>query len=350
LPEIFKYARRFFCFYIKNAKKLTLAVFYYLRFPLEEYSFLGSTMNQPIDFKKMNFHRYGIFYMLSAMFILVLTNALAKDTVSRYPLIQIAFFRGLFSLVPCGMLLLKSGGSTILRTQHPLRHLVGGLVGTIALICLFLSLKLMPLADAITIHFSETFFLTALCSLFLKEHAGFHSWISIIIGFLGVFIIARPSGAVSFLGVLAGVLFALGDAFFMMNARILTRTDHSGGIVIYFSLIASLLTASLLPWVWVTPTSLDCLILILLGIGGGFGQLCIIQAYRYAPAAIVAPMIYSALIWSILFGYLFWNEVPDWMLGLGSSLIVSSGLYIIYKENRKHKLITAVYPQTIIND
>jgi len=307
-------------------------------------------MNKPLDLKKTNKPQYGILYMLGAMLILVSINALAKETVGRYPLTQIVFFRTFFSLIPCGVLLFKAEGVKTLHTQHPLRHLIGGVIGTLALICLFLSLKLMPLADAVTIHFSETFFLTVLSSLLLKEHAGTHGWISIIIGFLGILIIIRPSGVVTPLGVLAGILFALGDAFFMMNARILTRTDSSVGIVIYFTLIASLLTACFLPWVWVQPTPLDCLILVLLGIGGGIGQLCIIQAYRHAPAAIVAPMIYSALLWSVLFGYIFWGEVPDWMFFLGSSLVVSSGLYIIYQENRKHTLITAAPPQTVMKD
>ncbi|MBL0942605.1 MAG: DMT family transporter [Alphaproteobacteria bacterium] len=307
-------------------------------------------MKQTSGFKQINTSRYGICYMLSAMLILVSVNCLAKDVVSHYPLLQIVFFRCFFSLIPCGVLLFKADGLKELHTQHPLRHLIGGVIGTLALICLFLSLKLMPLADAVTIHFSETFFLTVLSSVLLREHAGPHGWISIIIGFLGILIIVRPSGVVTPLGVLAGILFALGDAIFMINSRVLTRTDSSVRIVIYFTLIASLLTACFLPWVWIQPTLLDGIVLITLGIGGGIGQLCIIQAYRYAPAAIVAPMIYSALLWSVLFGYIFWDEVPDGMFFLGSSLVVLSGLYIIYQENRKHIHITAAPPQTVMRD
>lgn len=288
--------------------------------------------------------------MLTAMLILVSVNVLVKDAVGRYPLVQLVFFRSLFSLIPCSFLVFKAGGLKALATRHPLRHLSSGLIGTLALICLFISLQLLPLAEAVTIHFSETFFLTILCSLFLKEHAGIHGWVSIIIGFIGVLIIVKPTGTVTQLGILSGILFAFGDAFYMMNARILTRTDHSAAIVIYFAVIASLITGSLLPWVWISPPPADFAMLALLGVGGGAGLLCLTQAYKYAAAATVAPMIYSALLWSLLFGYIFWGETPDNTLFFGASLVVMSGLYIIYQENRKHTAIAATAPQGVVEN
>ncbi len=270
--------------------------------------------------------------MLAAMLVYSVINAFIKDTTERYPLIQIVFFRNFFALVPGVLLLLKARDLRAMHTQHLPRLIICSVVGAIGFTCIFAALRLLPLADATTIIFSETLFLTALSALYLREKVGIHSWLAVIIGFIGVIVIARPTGDVFNIGILFGVTFALADAFFMVNARIMTRTDNSAAIVVYFSLFISIITGAILPFVWETPTWYDALILILLGIGGGVGQICITQAYRFASAATVAPMIYSSLLWGILFGFIFWGEIPDAALWLGSSLIVGSGLYIVYRE------------------
>ncbi len=92
---------------------------------------------------------------------------------------------------------------------------------------------------------------------------------------------------------------------------------------------------------------MDWLLLIILGLGGGIGQLCVTQAYRHASAATVAPMIYSALLWAMFYGYMFWGEIPDSTLITGAIFIVASGLYIIYRETRRHVPVTASTPQAV---
>ncbi len=276
----------------------------------------------------------GIMYMLAAMLVYSLVNALVKDTTTRYPLVQLVFFRSFFALVPGSLLLLKAGGTKAMKTQHLPRLVLCAMVGSVAFTCLFSSLRLLPLADAVTLIFSETLFLTAFAAIYLHEHVGIHRWLAVIIGFMGVIFISRPTGEVFNIGVLHGIFFALGDAFFMINARVMTRTDHSATIVVYFFLFISIISGVILPFVWVTPTWQDTLILIFLGIGGGIGQICVTQAYRYASAATVAPMIYSALLWGVLFGFVFWGEIPDLILLIGSSLIIGSGLYVVFREVR----------------
>ncbi len=289
----------------------------------------------------------GISYMCLAMLTFVTVNTVAKDVVASYPLTQVTFFRSFFSLFPCLFLLKQAGGMQALKTQNFPRHLLVGTVGTIALVCLFGSLRLLPLADAVSLHFSETLFLTAFCAWFLKEKTGWQRWSAILVGFAGVLIIMRPTGDLLNLGAIYALIFALGDAFFMMNARILTRTDHSVTVVIYFSGIVSILSGLTLPFYWQTPGWYDLLLLIFLGAGGGLGQLFLTFAYRHAPAATVAPMIYTALVWAMLFGYLFWGDVPDMTLILGSTFIVCSGLFIVYRETCKRVDLTVQAPQSI---
>jgi drug/metabolite transporter (DMT)-like permease len=289
----------------------------------------------------------GIVYMLVAMLVFSSANAVAKDIINDYSLIQIIFFRSLFALIPMGYLMMREGGFKILKTDQLPRFIGLGFIGSLALAGLFGSLALLPLAEAVSIHFSETFILTALSAIILKERVGIQTWAAIIVGFMGVLVIFRPTGDILNIGALYGLAFAIGDSIYMLNARILTRTHSSTAVVIYFGLMVSLITGCLLPWFWTTPDLDGIIRLLLLGLGGGIGLYCVTQAYRHAPASVVAPMIYSALIWNMLLGYFFWNDIPDNTLFLGATLIVGSGLYIIYRETRQHQEITVLAPATI---
>lgn len=280
----------------------------------------------------MNTKIMGIGYILAAMLIFSSINAVAKDVILNYSMIQVIFFRSLFSLIPMAYLMHREGGLSIMKTDQLPRFAMIGIIGTCALAGLFASIAHMPLAEAVSIHFSEIFILTAMSAVILREKVGFHAWLAICAGFLGVLIVFRPTGDFINMGAVYGLAFAVGDAIYMLNARILTRTHSSTAVVIYFGLMVSLVTGLMLPWFWVTPDLEGFLRLILLGLGGGVGLYWVTQAYKYAPASVVAPMIYSALLWNMILGYVFWNDVPDSTLLLGAFLIVSSGLFIIYKE------------------
>lgn len=289
----------------------------------------------------------GIGYMLAAMLIFSSINAVAKDIINDYSLIQVIFFRNIFALIPMAYLMMREGGLKIMKTDQLPRFVALGCVGTLALCGLFGSLARMPLAEAVSIHFSETFILTALSAFILKEKVGIQAWMAIIVGFLGVLIVFRPTGEILNLGAIYGLAFALGDSIYMLNARILTRTHSSTAVVLYFGLMVSLITGAMLPWVWTTPDLDGFIRLVILGLGGGIGLYWVTQAYKYAAASVVAPMIYSALIWNMLLDFIFWQKIPDNTLFLGAILIVGSGLYIIYRETKQDIKINVTPPKTV---
>ncbi|MBP6986574.1 MAG: DMT family transporter [Alphaproteobacteria bacterium] len=277
----------------------------------------------------------GVVYMLMAMLIFSCANALIKDVVANYSMVQIIFFRSFFSLLPMLYLMHLEGGLKIMKTdQHP-RFIALGLMGMGAFAGLFGSISHLPLAEAVSIHFSEIFILTAMSAWFLKEKVSLCIWVAIAVGFCGVLIVYRPTGDFLNIGAVYGLIFAIGDSIYMLNARILTRNHSATAVVIYFGLVISCLSGLLLPWFWITPDGESLARMILLGLGGGIGLYCVTQAYKHAPARVVAPMIYSALIWNMILGYLFWQDTPDNNLIMGALLIVSSGLYIIYAETRE---------------
>lgn len=277
----------------------------------------------------------GVAYMLVAIFTFSVINLIVKDTTPHYPIIQVVFFRNFFAIFPCAFLVIRAGGRPALKTTHWGRHLLCGSLGVLGLFCLFKSFYILPLADATAFTFSSILFVTAFSTFMLKEAINFSRWIAVLVGFLGILIMANPTGDVINVGALFAVTFALIDAFVMLNARILTRTDHPAAIVFYFAIIASVASGIFLPFIWVTPSNIDLFKLIFLGIGGGVAQIFLTHAYGYAPARVVAPMIYSAMVWGVLFGFLFWGEVPPLTLWAGCALLVGTGIFIIHQEHKQ---------------
>lgn len=294
------------------------------------------TARSPIMPENLSSHnnRQGILYMLLAVFIFCLVNAIAKNIIAQYPPLEVLFFRFLGALLPAWILLHRDGGIANF-SHHPYGiSLIASAILVLDLFCLFMSFKYLPLADATALSFSSIFFVTVLAAIFLKESLSFSRISVIICGFIGVVIIAKPSGNISILGATFSLIYALADAIVLLLIRVLARNHKSSVLVFSFTFFATLITAAFLPFAWKTPTLIDLSKFVLLGIGGGLGQFFITQAYRHAPAAIVAPMVYSATLWSTFLGFIFWAEVPGIHFWIGGTLVIMSGLFIMWREHR----------------
>jgi drug/metabolite transporter (DMT)-like permease len=290
--------------------------------------------------------RAGIFYMVASVFLSALVNALVKWEGARYPVGEVAFFRCAFSLVPCLALLLASGAPVLLlRTRRPGSHVAIGALQFLAMMCLFLAFGRMPLADAVAITFSAPMFLTLLSIPLLGERVGPHRWAAVLIGFAGVLLMSSGGGALA--GGLAstGALLALATAAIGAHVTILVRrmtlTDSCTALVLYQTLILTVLSAALLPFDWLTPGWEDGLLLAGAGLLAGICQFWWTQAFRLAPAAVAAPFSYLAMVWSLGLGYLVWGDVPTPPLIAGAAVLVMSGLYILYRETLRGRAAPA---------
>ena len=207
-----------------------------------------------------------------------------------------------------------------------------------AMICFFTAFALMPLADVVAISLSAPIFITALSVPLLAERVGPRRWAAVTVGFVGVLIMVRPSAAVIsepavFLPLAGAVLYALA----LIAMRKLGATERAPTTVFYFTLACTAMSALAQPFVWRTPDLAGFTLLVCVGLLGGSAQLLMTQALRLAPAAVVAPFDYSALVFSIGYGFLFWGEVPDWMLLAGAVIVVASGLYILHRETLRRR-------------
>ena len=276
----------------------------------------------------------GIASMMVAVAAMSAMDATAKWLGQGYPIVEIVFFRHFFALVPIFFIVWQGGGRPALGIVWGFGYLLRAAFGLVAIFTFFTGLRYLPLAEAIAIAFVAPLFVTALSVPLLGEHVGARRWGAVIVGLIGALVITRP-GAEAFqpaaLLILAAALFY---ALAMLVTRRLARTDATPSILLYTTGLSLVVSAALLPFGWRTPTGDDLKIFVLLGLIAGTGNYFMTQAYRHAPAAVIAPFDYTALIWGTIIGWLIWHELPGPHVWLGVAILAASGLYIIHRETR----------------
>jgi drug/metabolite transporter (DMT)-like permease len=286
---------------------------------------------------------FGIALKIAATLSFGTMGLLVKLLGGEFHAGQIIFFRAFFALIPVFALLWwQGGGLATLATRHPSAHALRSGAGTLAMLFGFSALLLLPLADATAIGFAAPVISVILAVFILGEAVRFYRWAAVAAGFLGVLMMVWPhlGGGASSSG--WGVAFALAgavcSAFAMNFIRLMSRPGegHEPGttIAFYFQATAATVGALFLPFVWVTPSWGDLGLLILIGICGGMGQLLMTHSYAYAPVATIATFDYVAMIWAVMFGYLFLSEFPAAVVLLGSGVVAASGIFIVWRERQ----------------
>lgn len=282
-------------------------------------------------------HLLGVIYLALAMFAFVSVNALLKTVKQSYPIIEVVFFRYFFALIPCLIIFNLSGKKQVLKIKNLPVHCCRAALGVVSLCCLFQSVFLLPLAEATVFMFTASIFVTALAFPMLREKPSLLQWGAVALGFIGVLIVSRPTQNILNWGVLLGLTSAFLEAVVMVHNRKISTVNHPLTIVLYYLLFASAISACFLIFFWKTPSLHDFLIFLVLGLGGGIGQYLITLAYAYAPASLLSPVLYSSMLWSIGYGILFFQEIPDILLISGGALVILANLLVILNENRTRK-------------
>ncbi|MEX2631233.1 MAG: DMT family transporter [Tistlia sp.] len=265
---------------------------------------------------------------------LVVNDALAKALTAHYPPLQILFVRNAFALPMIVATVLALGGRSALRTSHLRLHAFRGLLLTGGAGLFFSGLAVLPLAEATALIFAAPIFITALSVPLLRESVGWRRWTAVIVGFLGVLIIVRPGGTTFQPASLYVVGTALSYALFMISARWIDRREGAWTMTVYVVLFPLLFSGLAVPFAWQPLQAPHLPLFLAQAVFGTLSMMLITQAFRQAPAAIVAPFDYTALVWASLLGWLVWGEIPDDWTYAGAAVIIASGLYIVIRETR----------------
>ncbi|WP_082733847.1 DMT family transporter [Polycladidibacter hongkongensis] len=287
----------------------------------------------------------GIGCKIAATLMFFVMAACIKLVGEEVPTGQVVFSRNLFAMLPIFAMLLTGGNIVdMARTQRPLGHLLRAAIGVSAMICVFTAYELMSLPDVTAIGFASPLIVVALAALLLGEKVRAYRWSAVVLGFTGVLITMWPhlgQSAGSSLGVLAAVGAAFLSACAMITVRQLCVTERATTVVLWFTVFSALLTLLTLPlglvipeMAWVVPDWRDALILLVLGISGGVGQILLTQSYRYADASTIAPFDYVNMLWALLFGFLLFDEVPSGEVLIGTAIVIGAGIFVIFREKR----------------
>ncbi|MGY6646378.1 MAG: DMT family transporter [Salinarimonas sp.] len=277
----------------------------------------------------------GIALMCVGVAFLTVNDAIAKTLTETYSPLQILFLRNVIALPFALMIALRMGGTSALRSYRPLVHLLRGILWVAGTFLFFTSLRFLQLAEATALIFVAPFFIIALSAAFLGERVGWRRWSAVVAGFIGVLIVVRPGGATFQLASLLPVATAFVYALMMLGSRFVDTRESVWTLLLYLTGTSALLSAFLVPFVWI-PVQMEHLwLFVAIALCGTAGITMMTQAFRLAPASIVAPLDYTAMLWATLLGWLIWSEMPDGVTFIGAGIIITSGVWVILRERRR---------------
>jgi drug/metabolite transporter (DMT)-like permease len=276
---------------------------------------------------------------LGAFLMFTVMNVFAKLLSANHSVIEIAFYRNLIASLPFLIAAFAFGRREILVLRSkPVLVGVRAAIGTLSLITTFAAFALMPMADTTVLLFTSTLFVPVLGVIFLRESVGPYRWSAVAIGFLGVVIMARPTGQVYALGIAVALCAAFMHAVLQILLRYLGRYERPETISAYFFIIGTFLCALPLPLIAVRPTWAEIPLLLGVGLSGAAAQWLLSVAFRNARAAIVSVFNYSGIVWATLFGWMIWQEFPLPTVMAGAAVVIASNLLVIWRESRLGKL------------
>ena len=274
----------------------------------------------------------GILLMLGSMAVFTALDSCAKLVMQTLDPSVAVFFRYFMALLFSLLVLWRAGGIGLLSTQHPVLQALRGLLLLASTGLNFIGIYHLQLAQTAAISFTIPLWVCALSVPLLGEHVGLRRWAAVAVGFLGILVIMRP-GSQSFHW---AMLFSLGAALMGGLYNIATRKvggrDQSETSLFYVCLFGSLGGLLPLPWHWQTPQGHEWVLLAIMGLAGAMGHYLLIQAHRLASAALLAPFIYTQIVWMIIAGYLLFNALPDGLTLLGAAIVIASGIYVFARE------------------
>jgi drug/metabolite transporter (DMT)-like permease len=272
--------------------------------------------------------RAGILWMLVATLLFVCQDSTARILLATTPPAEIAFARFFVHLVlVAAFLAFRDPG--LMQTRRPALQLLrsGLLLGT----TLFglMALNVMPFLDFSAVAWVAPVLVTALSVLLLREKVSRLGWLCVFTGLAGVWVIVGKAGIDFSPLMLWPLLAALCNALYQIATRKLHTSDPALTTLFYTPLAGAVLCAPLLPFVGVAPKPIDLSLMLLIGCLGAASHFCMIRAFAAAPANVIAPFGYSALLWALLSGVVIFAEIPTLRTLIGAGLIAAAGLSIL---------------------
>jgi drug/metabolite transporter (DMT)-like permease len=286
----------------------------------------------------------GIALKLGSVLIFIVMASMIKATAAHVPAGQAVFFRSFFAIPVIVMwLAARRELSTGFHAVSPIGHFWRGFAGTCAMGLGFAALGYLPLPEVTAIGYAAPLLTVIFAAMFLGEDVRLFRISCVVLGLTGVLIVLSPRLTVldadaSDHRAAFGAMLVLGGAVFTALAQVFIRkmvmTEKTAAIVFWFSVTATILSLTTIPFGWVVPTPFETFLLVAAGLLGGVGQILLTSSYREADASLVAPFDYASMLFALGIGYFVFAEVPTLTMLCGAALVVTAGILIIWRERK----------------
>jgi S-adenosylmethionine uptake transporter len=299
----------------------------------------------------------GALLALTAFAVYSTHDVVVKLLGATYSPIQIVFFANFFGFPIVTFMLMRDKVDGNLRPRHPWWTLLRTAAAVTSTTLVFYAFSVLPMAQTYALIFAAPLLITILAIPVLGETVGWRRSVAVGVGLLGVMVVLRPGTTDLGAGHLAAIIAAVCSAIAAVVVRKIGRDERSAVLLIYPMAANFIVMGIALPFFYTPMPVADFAALGLIAFLGFCGGLLHIAAYRAGSAVVVAPMQYSQILWAVVYGYAFFGETPDWATALGATIIILSGVYVVFREDRtgvpttrpvsqtQSRFITGTYPR-----
>lgn len=275
----------------------------------------------------------AVFFMLISALGFTLMSVTVKY-LKDIPLFEKVFFRNLVSLVIAFYLIKRSAVPIFGQKKSQLALFARSGFGLAGVILNFYAITHLSLADSTMLGKLSPIFVTIMACLFLKEKIDKEQIIGIFITFGGALLVIKPEFSLSIIPSLAGLLSAASSGIAYTLLRYLKDKESPDTIVFYFSAVSVVGTLPFVLNSYIMPDSTQLMLLLATGLFASIGQFGITYAYKYSKATEVSIYNYSAIVFGIILGFIFFHEIPDILSFLGGAIIIGVAYYT-FRHNQK---------------
>ena len=271
----------------------------------------------------------GIIFAFLAYFSFSLLDTIQKTAVVYHSIFQILFLKYFFTLFLSIAESYRKKNNNFFITKNFKLQITRSVLSIIESGCFVLSFRYLTLADAHSIASLTPVIVVALSAIILREKVSLKTWIAIFFGFIGVIIIMRPGLSIFDPKSLIPLVAAFFLSLYQIVTRKVSRYDSSETSLFYTSIVGIILMSFLIPFFWQPMQSFSYLLFLGVGFFFSVGIYFQIIALGYTKASIVQPFHYTLVLWAIMLGYIFYNDLPDIPTLIGASVITISGIYVL---------------------
>lgn len=261
----------------------------------------------------------------------------AKELLQTYSLVQFVLLRSSIAISIMLAIAPRFGGFRSLRTREVGWHVVRSVFAIGAMFGFFYGLAHMPLVNALTLGYTAPLIVTVLSAIFLGDEVGWRRWTAVVVGFAGVLVMLRPGRGELTFAAIAVLIAAFCYACQAITARRLGGTESTLALAFYVVVGPLIVSVAFFGSdSWLAPDLPGWTLMIAAALSSVIAWVGFINGYRAVSPAVLAPLEYTALVAGAIAGFLLWGEVPDRWVVIGAIIIISSGVFVVYRgEARK---------------